>query len=84
MQKQVPLLIPYHLCRDVIGKCVASVLIGMQPPTIVDGLPMQQFVGLHLAKAMLQTFTLHIEEALETRKTLICLIDDAFQVAHLM
>lgn len=31
------------LCRDVIGKCVAPILIGVQPPTINNDLPMYQF-----------------------------------------
>lgn len=39
MQEQVTLLVPYHLCRDVIGKCIAPVLIGVKPPAIIDALP---------------------------------------------
>ncbi len=27
MQEQVPLLVPYHLCRDVICKCAAFILV---------------------------------------------------------
>ena len=27
MQEQISLLVPYHLCRDVIGKCVAPILV---------------------------------------------------------
>ena len=38
MQEQVSLLVPYHLCRNVIGKSIAPVLIGVKPPTIIDGL----------------------------------------------
>ena len=39
MQEQIALFIPYHLCRDIISKNVAPVLIGVKPPAIVDGLP---------------------------------------------
>ena len=38
IQEQIPFLIPYHLCRDIIGKCIAPVLIRMQQATIIDGL----------------------------------------------
>ena len=36
MQEQIPFLIPYYLCRDVIGKCIAPVLIRMQQTTIIE------------------------------------------------
>ena len=39
MQKQVSLLVPNHLCRDIIGTYIAPVLIRMQQATIIDGLP---------------------------------------------
>ena len=39
MQEQVPLLVPNHLCHDVIRKCFAPVLIGVKPPAIIEGLP---------------------------------------------
>jgi len=39
MQEQIALFIPYHLCRDIISKDIASVLIRMQQATIIDGLP---------------------------------------------
>ena len=39
MQEQVSLLVHNHLCRDVISKRIAPVLIRMQQATIIDGLP---------------------------------------------
>lgn len=78
MQEQVPLIVPYHLCRDVIGKCVAPVLIGVKPANIVDSVTMHQFIRLFLTEAILQTLTLHIEETLEARKPLVCLIKNTF------
>ena len=39
MQGQVSLLVPYNLCRDVIGKCVTPILIGVKPSTIIDCMP---------------------------------------------
>ena len=68
MQEQIALFIPYHLCRDIISKNVAPVLVGVKPPTIVDGLPVQQFVGLFCVEAIRKTFMLHIEETLEILK----------------
>lgn len=38
-QQQVSLLVPYHLCCDIIDKCIAPVLIGVKPATIIDALP---------------------------------------------
>ena len=40
VQEEAAFLVSYYLCRDVIGKRIAPVLIGMQPPAIIDGLPM--------------------------------------------
>ena len=40
MQEQIALLVPYHLCRNIIGKCIAPILIGVKPPAIIDALPM--------------------------------------------
>ena len=37
-EKKAP-LIHCHLCRDIISKYVAPVLIRMQQATIIDGLP---------------------------------------------
>lgn len=73
MQEQVPLIVPYHLCRDIIGKSIPSVLIGVKPATIVDSVTMHQFIRLFLTEAILQTLTLHIEETLETQIALTCL-----------
>ncbi len=39
LQEQVSVLVPNHLCRDVIRKNVASVLFGVKPPAIIDTLP---------------------------------------------
>jgi len=39
MQEQVTFLVPYHLFRDIIGMYIAPVLVGVKPPTIIDGLP---------------------------------------------
>jgi hypothetical protein len=39
MQEQVPLAIHYHLRRDIIGKSITPVLIGVKPATIIDALP---------------------------------------------
>ena len=74
MQEQIALLVPYHLCRNIIGKGILSVFIGVKPATIVDSVTMQQFLRLFFIEAILQTFTLHVEEPLETRKPLLCLI----------
>lgn len=35
-------------------------------------------IGLFLVEAILQTLTLHVEDPLETRKPLVCLIKNAF------
>ena len=56
MQEQIPFLIPYHLCCDIIGKNVAPVLIRIQPPTIIDGQSVQQFVGLFYVKTTSRSF----------------------------
>ena len=74
MQEKKTFLIPYHLCRDIIGKCIASVLIGVKPATIIDALPVQQFVGLFFIETILQTLTLHIKETLETWEPSISLV----------
>lgn len=39
IQEQISLSVPYHLCRDVISKSIAPVIIRMQQATIIDGLP---------------------------------------------
>ena len=38
MQEQIPFLIPYYLCRDIIGKGIPSILIRVKPTTIINGL----------------------------------------------
>ena len=66
MQEQVSLLVPNQLCRDIIRKYIAPILIRVKPSAIVDVLPVQQFVCLFLNETVLQTLTLHVEETLKT------------------
>ena len=49
---------------------------------IIDGLPIQQFVGLHFNKAIIQTFTLHIEETLETWEPSLDHLDNLKSIAE--
>lgn len=84
MQEQVSILVFYHFCRDIIGKCVTPILIGVKPATIVDGVTMHQFVGLFHVEATLQTLTFHVEETFETWEPLVSLVNDALQVAYLL
>ncbi len=44
MQEQIALLIHYHLCRNIIGKGIPSLLIGVKPATIVDSMPYRESV----------------------------------------
>ena len=74
VQEKKTFLVPYHLCCDIIGKCIASVLSGMQPPAIIDALSVQKFVGLFCVKTILQTLPLHVEETLETWEPSISLV----------
>lgn len=74
MQEQVSLFFPYHLCRNIIRKYIAPILIRVKPPAIVDVLPVQQFVCLFLIETVLQTLMFHIEETLEIWKPSISLV----------
>ena len=74
MQEQIALLIPYHLCRNIISKGIPSIFIRVKPTTIVDSVTMYQFIRLFFTETTLQTFTLHIEETLETWEPSISLV----------